>query len=54
MGSDVVLSAGVRQNLLALQDTARLMSITQNRLANGKKVNYGARQSGQLSSQRRA
>ena len=39
MGSDVVLSAGVRQNLLALQDTARLMSITQNRLATGKKVN---------------
>ena len=39
MGSDIVLSAGVRQNLLALQDTARLMSITQNRLANGKKVN---------------
>jgi flagellin-like hook-associated protein FlgL len=39
MGSDVVLSAGVRQNLLALQDTARIMSITQNRLATGKKVN---------------
>jgi len=39
MGGDVVLSAGVRQNLLALQDTARLMSITQNRLAKGKKVN---------------
>jgi flagellin len=37
--SDVVLSAGVRQNLLALQSTARLMSITQNRLATGKKVN---------------
>ena len=31
MGSDIVLSAGVRQNLLALQDTARLMAITQNR-----------------------
>src|ERR671915_261832 len=39
MSSDVILSAGVRQNLLALQNTARLMSITQNRLANGKKVN---------------
>ena len=37
--SDVVLSAGVRQNLLALQSTANLMSITQNRLATGKKVN---------------
>jgi flagellin len=37
--SDVVLSAGVRQNLLALQNTAQLMSITQNRLATGKKVN---------------
>jgi flagellin len=39
MGSDVVLSAGVRQNLLALQNTAKLMSTTQNRLATGKKVN---------------
>ena len=39
MGSDVVLSAGVRQNLLSLQSTAHLMSITQNRLATGKKVN---------------
>ena len=37
--SDVVLSAGVRQNLLALQSTADLMSLTQNRLATGKKVN---------------
>src|SRR5687768_136147 len=39
MGSDVVLSAGVRQNLLALQNTAKLMSTTQNRLATGKAVN---------------
>jgi flagellin len=39
MGSDIVLSAGVRQNLLALQNTAHLMSVTQNRLATGKKVN---------------
>jgi len=39
MGSDIVLSAGVRQNLLALQNTARLMGITQNRLATGKAVN---------------
>ena len=37
--SDVVLSAGVRQNLLSLQSTAHLMSLTQNRLATGKKVN---------------
>ncbi len=39
MGSNIVLSAGVRQNLLALQNTAQLMSTTQNRLATGKKVN---------------
>ena len=37
--SDIVLSASVRQNLLALQNTAKLMSTTQNRLATGKKVN---------------
>src|SRR6188508_782917 len=37
--SDIVLSAAVRQNLLALQNTAQLMSLTQNRLATGKKVN---------------
>src|SRR6266571_4915232 len=37
--SSVVLSAGVRQNLLSLQATADLMSTTQNRLATGKKVN---------------
>src|SRR6476659_2312378 len=37
--SDVVLTAGVRQNLLSLQKTADLMSVTQNRLATGKKVN---------------
>src|SRR5262245_13028484 len=37
--SDIVLSAGVRQNLLSLQNTAQLMSTTQNRLATGKKVN---------------
>jgi flagellin-like hook-associated protein FlgL len=37
--SDVVLSAGVRQNLLSLQNTASLMATTQNRLATGKKVN---------------
>ncbi len=37
--NDIVLSAGVRQNLLALQSTHELMSLTQNRLATGKKVN---------------
>ncbi len=35
----VVLSAGVRQNLLSLQNTAALTGQTQNRLATGKKVN---------------
>ncbi len=37
--SDITLSAGVRQNLLSLQNTADLMATTQNRLATGKKVN---------------
>ncbi|ARQ00792.1 flagellin [Pseudorhodoplanes sinuspersici] len=36
---DIVLSAGVRKNLLSLQNTADLMALTQNRLATGKKVN---------------
>ena len=39
MANDIVLSAGVRQNLLALQNTAQLTALTQNRLATGKKVN---------------
>ena len=39
MLSNVTLSAGVRQNLMSLQSTADLMSLTQNRLATGKKVN---------------
>jgi flagellin len=39
MSSGITLSAGVRQNLLSLQKTADLMSLTQNRLATGKKVN---------------
>jgi flagellin-like hook-associated protein FlgL len=39
MSSSVTLSAAVRQNLLSLQDTAQLMTTTQNRLATGKKVN---------------
>jgi flagellin len=39
MSSSVTLSAGVRSNLLALQDTTALQSQTQQRLATGKKVN---------------
>jgi flagellin len=39
MTSSITLSAGVRQNLLSLQDTASLLATTQNRLATGKKVN---------------
>jgi flagellin len=37
--SEITLSAGVRQNLLSLQQTADLLNTTQNRLATGKKVN---------------
>jgi flagellin-like hook-associated protein FlgL len=37
--SDITLSAGVRQNLLALQSTASLLSTTQEDLSTGKKVN---------------
>ena len=37
--SGIVLSSAVRQNLLSLQNTAELLSTTQNRLASGKKVN---------------
>ena len=39
MSSAITLSAGVRANLLSLQNTASLMQTTQNRLATGKKVN---------------
>jgi flagellin-like hook-associated protein FlgL len=39
MATNITLSAGVRQNLLALQNTASLLGTTQNRLATGKKVN---------------
>jgi flagellin len=39
MSSSVTLSAGVRQNLLSLQQTTQLQSQTQQRLATGKKVN---------------
>jgi flagellin len=37
--SDITLSKGVRQNLLTLQQTADLLSKTQERLATGRKVN---------------
>jgi flagellin len=39
MSADIVLSAGIRQNLLSLQNTAKLQETTQDRLATGKKVN---------------
>ena len=39
MASGITISAGVRQNLLSLQNTASLMATTQSRLATGKKVN---------------
>jgi len=39
MASNITLSSSVRQNLLSLQSTAQMMSMTQNRLATGKKVN---------------
>ena len=37
--SDIVLSAGVRANLLQLQQTSNLINTTQTDLATGKKVN---------------
>ena len=37
--SDIVLSPGVRSNLLQLQQTSDLITRTQTRLATGKKVN---------------
>jgi flagellin len=37
--SDIVLSSGIRANLLSLQDTASLIHTTQGRLATGLKVN---------------
>ena len=37
--SDIVLSAGVRSNLLQLQQTSDLITQTQDRLSTGKKVN---------------
>ncbi len=39
MVGNVSLSSSARQNLLSLQQTADLLSTTQNRLATGKKVN---------------
>jgi flagellin-like hook-associated protein FlgL len=39
MADNITLSAGVRQNLLSLQQTSSLIQTTQNRLATGKKVN---------------
>jgi flagellin len=39
MASSITLSAGVRSNLLNLQNTADLKNITQTRLSTGKKVN---------------
>ena len=37
--SDIVLSAGVRSNLLQLQKTSDLITQTQTKLATGKRVN---------------
>src|SRR6266568_906160 len=37
--SDIVLSAGVRANLLQLQKTAEVITSTQSKLATGKRVN---------------
>ena len=37
--SDIVLSQGIRQNLLSLQQTADMLGRTQNRLSTGRKVN---------------
>src|SRR3954451_17099082 len=39
MASDIVLSAGVRANLLQLQKTSDLITSTQTKLATGKRVN---------------
>ena len=37
--SDIILSKGVRSNLISLQQTADLIAQTQTRLSTGKKVN---------------
>src|ERR1700723_4084264 len=38
MSTDITLSAGIRQNLLSLQNTAANLTTTQEHLATGKKV----------------
>ena len=37
--SDISLTAGMRNNLVSLQDTVKLLNRTQDRLSTGKKVN---------------
>ncbi len=37
--SDIVLSNGIRSNLLSLQNSAGLLDRTQTRLATGRRVN---------------
>jgi flagellin-like hook-associated protein FlgL len=39
MAGEIVLTSGVRQNLLQLQKTADLITATQTKLATGKRVN---------------
>src|SRR5215831_20967483 len=39
MSNEIVLTAGIRSNLLSLQTTSNLMQTTQERLPTGKKVN---------------
>jgi flagellin-like hook-associated protein FlgL len=39
MAADIVLSAGVRSNLLQLQKTSELITATQSKLSTGKRVN---------------
>jgi flagellin len=39
MADNIILSSSVRNNLLSLQNTARLLETTQNHLATGLKVN---------------
>jgi flagellin len=39
MSGDIVLSSGIRANLLSLQNTAHSISTTQQRLSTGLKVN---------------
>ena len=39
MAADIVLSTGVRSNLLQLQKNSELITATQSKLATGKRVN---------------